>query len=98
MPSANRGSAATLKSSPLGVVIEDPLPKDDGESSVGNLFADWMRASTGADVTIPIPGGIRIALPAGPLTYGRLFELTPFDNHRAILTLTGAELTGVVRY
>jgi 2',3'-cyclic-nucleotide 2'-phosphodiesterase (5'-nucleotidase family) len=40
---------------------------------------------------------VRAALPAGPLTYGRLFELTPFDNREARLTLTGAELAAVVR-
>ena len=57
-----------------------------------------MRAAVPtADVAIGNAGGLRAPLPAGPLTYGRLYELTPFDNREALLTLTGAELRDVIR-
>jgi 2',3'-cyclic-nucleotide 2'-phosphodiesterase (5'-nucleotidase family) len=32
----------------------------------------------------------------GPLTYGRVFSALPFDNHFAVLKLTGAELTAML--
>lgn len=37
-------------------------------------------------------GGIRAPLPAGPLRYGQIFEVLPFDNHVVALQLTGAQL------
>ena len=90
-------AAAELKRKPLNATIEETLPDTDGESALSNLLADWTRAAAGVDIAIANTGGVRAALPAGPLTYGRLFELTPFDNREARLTLTGAELGPVVR-
>lgn len=92
-------AAAAFKQKPLNATIEDPLPRSEGESALGNLLADWMRAAAGGvDVAIVNRGGVRAALPSGLLTYGQLFELTPFDNRRALITLTGAELSIVVRH
>jgi 2',3'-cyclic-nucleotide 2'-phosphodiesterase (5'-nucleotidase family) len=94
-------AASAFKDKPLNASLDEPFPKPagDGESALGNLLADWMRASAGsADVAIANRGGVRAALPQGPLTYGRLFELTPFDNRQAQVTLTGAELSAVVRH
>jgi len=89
-------AAAELKKKSLNTTIEETLPDVGDESELGNLLADWTRAAAGADVAIGNTGGVRAALPAGPLTYGRLFEVTPFDNREARLTLTGAELALVV--
>ena len=41
-------------------------------------------------------GGIRADLPAGPLTFGRLYAVTPFDNREMTLTLTGGELRAMI--
>jgi 2',3'-cyclic-nucleotide 2'-phosphodiesterase (5'-nucleotidase family) len=91
-------AAAELKSKPLVASVDETLRDEDGETALGNLLADWMRLSAGSvDVAIANTGGVRAALPAGPITYGRLFEVTPFDNRMARLTLTGAELAAVVR-
>ena len=91
-------AAADLKNKPLNASIDETLPDQGGESALGNLLVDWMRLSARTvDVAIANTGGVRAALPAGPITYGRLFELTPFDNRQARLTLTGAELATVVR-
>ncbi len=49
-----------------------------------------------ADVAIYNGGGLRADIPAGPLTYGRLYEVFPFDNRVARLTVTGDELRRVV--
>jgi 5'-nucleotidase len=67
------------------------------ESALGNLFTDLMRAARPeADVALANGGSLRADLPAGPLTYGSLYEAAPFDNRFATLTLTGAELADVV--
>ena len=59
--------------------------------------ADWMRALVpGADIAIMNSGGLRANLPEGPLTYGRLYELMPFDNLREVISLTGAQLRAVI--
>lgn len=91
-------AAAEVKEKPLNASVDETLPDASGETALGNLLADWMRLSAGSvDVAIANTGGIRAALPAGRITYGRLFELTPFDNRVARLTLTGAELAAIVR-
>jgi 5'-nucleotidase len=66
-----------------------------GESPAGNLIADAMleaTASQGAVAAFMNAGGVRSGLPAGPLTYGTLIEMQPFNNSLTILELTGAEI------
>jgi len=50
-----------------------------------------MRAAHPSDVAMINGGGMRAALPAGPLTYGRLYETFPFDNAFASLRLPAGE-------
>jgi 5'-nucleotidase len=38
------------------------------------------------------PGGLRADLDAGPLTFGDVYEVLPFDNTVAIVTMSGDEL------
>lgn len=68
-----------------------------GESPLGNLLADALRKSGGADVGLMNSGGIRAELPAGELTYGDVFAVSPFDNYPALVILTGAQLTDLLR-
>jgi 5'-nucleotidase len=79
-------------------VVESPVRRAYAEESpLGNLFADLMRAtSRDADVAITNGGGLRADLPAGPLTYGALFQVMPFDNRFARVRLTGAQLERIV--
>jgi 5'-nucleotidase len=67
------------------------------ESPLGNLIADALRRSTGADVALMNSGGIRSELPRGDLTYGDLFAVSPFDNYPAMVIMTGAQLIEVLR-
>lgn len=90
-----------LQATPLGVYVETPLRRAaDPESPLGNLFVDALRASVpGADVAINnsiAAGGLRADLPRGPLTFGLFYDVFPFDNQVARLSLTGAELTQVL--
>ncbi|MGE3508625.1 MAG: bifunctional UDP-sugar hydrolase/5'-nucleotidase [Vicinamibacterales bacterium] len=84
---------------PLPVTV-DTLVRRSVEvgAPLGNLFADAIRASTpGADVAVSNNGfaGLRADLPAGPLTFGRLYDVFPFDNRLVQMTLTGAQLERV---
>ena len=88
---------AALKAQPIGVFLETSIEREetkDKESPLGNLVADAFRASTpGADVAVNNTfGGIRRALPAGPLVFGSLFEAISFDNRIVQLHLTGADI------
>ncbi|MBK7197032.1 MAG: bifunctional metallophosphatase/5'-nucleotidase [Myxococcales bacterium] len=91
-------TAAAAERRPLGVTLTKAVPKAyDRESAEGNLFADLMRtALPKADVALTNGGGLRADLPAGPLTYGALYEAMPFDNRFARVTLTGAHLRRLV--
>jgi 2',3'-cyclic-nucleotide 2'-phosphodiesterase (5'-nucleotidase family) len=86
-----------LRAAPLGVIVDGPIRRAaEGESPLGNLFADAMRESMpAADAAIGynlVAGGLRADLPEGPLTFGGLYDVFPFDNRLVQVTLTGAEL------
>jgi 5'-nucleotidase len=65
------------------------LPK--GPSGLlGNLVADALRSGAGgalrAEVGLQNSGGLRVAeLPRGPITFGQIFDLYPFDNQQVVL-------------
>ena len=70
-----------------------------GEAAIGNLFADAIRAATGADVAIANGGGIRgnKVYPPGTVLTGRdvLSEL-PFGNTTVVMELTGRDLVAAL--
>ena len=71
--------------------------RDFRSSSAGNWIVDHMRAQVSADVAIHNRGGIRRALPAGPITRRMLFEILPFDNTVVVLDVSGADLRESLR-
>jgi 5'-nucleotidase len=92
-------AAESQKKMPLGVTLATPVRRaGSADSPLGNLFADAYRAgAAGADVSVNnTSGGLRADLPAGPLTYGAVFEVMPFDNRLVTFHLTGAELRRVL--
>jgi 5'-nucleotidase len=91
-------AARTERERPLGLEVTAPVKRAQKvESPLGNLFTDLMRqARPRADVAVTNGGGLRADLPAGPLTYGRLYEATPFDNRFATIQVTGAELAEAI--
>ena len=65
------------------------------ESGIANLFADAMRAATGADVTLTNGGGIRAdkVYPPGSVLMRRDTQSElPFGNKTILLEVTGAGL------
>lgn len=63
-----------------------------GESVLGNLIADAQRVALGTDFAFVNPGGIRVDLLKGPVTFGKLFTIQPFGNSLVQLTLTGQQV------
>ena len=79
------------------------LEKNTPEGLLGNISADIVleEARKGyhstdgksVDFCFVNNGGLRAPLPQGDITIGNIFELMPFENEMAVLTLTG-ETTG----
>jgi len=93
--------ALAVKNQPIGASLETPFPRGDqqGETAVADLVADGTLASTpGADVALSNGGSLRTDLLAGPLTYGSIYELYPFDNRIVTLSLTGDQLARIIAY
>jgi len=85
-----------LQSTSFGVSLDTPIPRA-GElgSPLGNLLAEALRVGVaGADVAaINNAGrGLRADLSAGALTFGRLYDVFPFDNRVVKVVLTAGDL------
>jgi 2',3'-cyclic-nucleotide 2'-phosphodiesterase (5'-nucleotidase family) len=90
--------AARIRSEPLGVRSTHAFGAHKrSECPLGNLFVDIMReAVEDSDVALANGGSLRSPLPVGDLTQGDLYDVMPFDNQLAVLTLSGAELRRLV--
>lgn len=68
------------------------------ESELSNLVADILRTSASyyigrnADVAVTNMGGLRTSLPEGNITFGNIYEITPFENTLCIVTMDGVLL------
>jgi 5'-nucleotidase len=85
-----------LQAAPLGVTLADDIRRvNDGGSPLGTVIADALRAAVpGADVAaINNSGRLWADLPAGPVTFGQLYAVFPFDNRLVRVSMTGAELS-----
>ena len=90
--------ADELQAQPLGVVLERAFVLDaDMDSALFNLVTEALLASFDVDVVLHnVRGGLRKGLPAGPLTFGAVYEMFPFDNYATIHDLTGGDLRRIV--
>lgn len=81
--------------------LAEALPSERGprgDFALGRLIADAQRAATGAEVAIMNNGGIRTGLAAGPVTYGDLFRVQPFQNTLVRLRLRGRHLLAALEH
>ena len=93
--------ALTIKNQPLGVFVETPFTRGNqqDETAIADLITDGMLASVPrANLAIGNGGSLRADVPAGPLTYGAVYEVYPFDNRLVTFTATGEQLTRIVAY
>lgn len=86
--------ARARRAASLGATLTGPFPAIyREESALGNLITSLLlELEPGADIAIGNGGGWRADIPAGPLTYGALYDALPFDNRKARLTMTGLAL------
>jgi len=68
------------------------LHKGGKDDLLANLVADAMRSGAGGGIKAQFAfqnsGGLRISeIPAGPITFGQIFDLVPFDNQQVVVTL-----------
>ena len=73
------------------------LRKGDSDDLIGNLTADALRSGAGgalkAQFALQNAGGLRITeIRAGPVRYGQLFDLYPFDNEQVVVSLPASQL------
>ncbi|HEX2834041.1 MAG TPA: 5'-nucleotidase C-terminal domain-containing protein [Thermoanaerobaculia bacterium] len=89
---------AAKRDEKLGVSATAMLKRSySGESALGNLIADAMRETSGAEIAFMNSGGIRADLPEGELTYGDIFAVSPFDNYPAIVIMTAEQIKEMLR-
>jgi len=73
------------------------LRKGGKDDLLANLTADAMRSGEGgglkAQYAFQNSGGLRITeIPAGPITFGQIFDLVPFDNQQVVVSLQAPQL------
>ena len=90
--------AKDQKEAKLGIFLETPFTlSGNPESTLGNLFTDALLEASDVDVVIHnVAGGLRQNLPAGELTFGDVYQLSPFENRLVILNLSGAQLRQII--
>ncbi|MEO5903536.1 MAG: 5'-nucleotidase C-terminal domain-containing protein [Gemmatimonadaceae bacterium] len=72
--------------------IREGLGRSGGQYPLGNLIADAQRWAGKGDIAVINNHGIRAILPAGEITYGKLFEIQPFGNTLYRMRMTGAQV------
>jgi 5'-nucleotidase len=82
----------------LGVSLTSIMTKSWSlESAEGNWITDMMLAARpDAQVALTNGGGLRADIPAGEMTYGRLYEAVPFDNRFALIDLKGKHIRRLI--
>jgi 2',3'-cyclic-nucleotide 2'-phosphodiesterase (5'-nucleotidase family) len=74
----------------------EQIPRGGAEHPLGRLIADAMIWSTGADVALMNRGGIRAAIPRGPITPRIIYQAIPFEEDLYTMQLTGSQLKEIL--
>jgi 2',3'-cyclic-nucleotide 2'-phosphodiesterase (5'-nucleotidase family) len=95
--------AAETINQPIGEIDRSVDPRREGEFALGNLVVDAMLAADmgdgePADIAMHNNGGIRASLEKGPITFGQLYAVLPFDNQLMALDLTGAQVLQILEH
>lgn len=80
----------------IGLATAPISRSGSGESPMGNLSVDAIRASTRADVAFSNFGGVRADIPAGPITPRHIFSVMPFGNRVVTIKVKGSFLKDLV--
>lgn len=63
-----------------------------GETNLGNLLADLLRAEFGTEVALVNGGQIRDSIPPGPVDLKRVLQVLPFNSSMVTFTIAGQQL------
>ncbi|MGB0918752.1 MAG: 5'-nucleotidase C-terminal domain-containing protein [Flavobacteriales bacterium] len=90
------------------VLVENDVALTRGkpESTLGNLIADLLLERALVEMPDSIRpliclvniGGLRVDLPAGPITVGKVFELMPFENELDVIKLSPDKVEEMLAY
>jgi 2',3'-cyclic-nucleotide 2'-phosphodiesterase (5'-nucleotidase family) len=69
-----------------------------GETNLGNLITDSMRAKFDADAAITNGGGIRASIDQGEITQGEVITVLPFGNTTILMELSGADIKAALEH
>ncbi len=97
---ARRAEADKYTSRVVGTIKSD-LDNPRDECGLGNMIGDSLveygrKMGWKTDVGFYNAGGVRAPLKAGPVTYGQLYSVLPFENTVVNVDLTGAQLKEVL--
>jgi 2',3'-cyclic-nucleotide 2'-phosphodiesterase / 3'-nucleotidase / 5'-nucleotidase len=90
------GRKADSITSRIVVTVKFPLQRRSDQHLLGGLIAEARRNVLRADIGLVRNDDIRADLPAGPVSYGQLFEVQSSQNSLLKLTLTGRQLGEVL--
>jgi 5'-nucleotidase len=85
-----------LRESRIGETAVE-LRKGGKDDLLANLAADALRSGAGGaiktDFSFQNAGGLRITeIPQGPITFGQIFDLYPFDNQQVVVQLPASQI------
>lgn len=90
------------------IISDNVFEKAQPEGALGNLIADIVLEKANelyrpvdfkyADFCLLNNGGLRVSLPEGEITRGKIFELMPFENEIVIVTLSGDKVAELIQY
>lgn len=93
----SRAAVDSIKAPVIGTAAVE-LAVYPPESPLMNFAADALRlmaqqhSDTPIDIAITNKGGLRSTLAQGTITFGDIYNVFPFENTLALLTLNGSEL------
>jgi 2',3'-cyclic-nucleotide 2'-phosphodiesterase (5'-nucleotidase family) len=76
----------------IGEAAADITTSSKAESPLANLITDVFKEAGKTEIAFQNAGGIRTYIRKGPITWGEIFEVLPFQNVLFTLKLTGAQI------
>jgi len=69
-----------------------------GPSLLGEWACEIMKDAAGVQIAMTNGGGLRVPVPAGEITAGKLYEVMPFDNYLYTMNLSGADVKANIEH
>jgi 2',3'-cyclic-nucleotide 2'-phosphodiesterase (5'-nucleotidase family) len=80
----------------VDLITHDPVSGEriirSQETNLGDLVSDAYRIIGNADIGLINGGGIRVSIPAGDITFGKMMEVHPFKNEFCVVEATGQQV------